>query len=62
MPRVGRTGWSKFWFRLGRWLLGRDNCELCDGRNGERGNENHIGSLTVCDYCHYEIVKGERVI
>jgi hypothetical protein len=34
-----------------------DNCELCFGRNGGvRGNENIIGGLTVCDYCHVKLM------
>lgn len=42
----------KFFFRLWRGILGRDNCELCDGRRNVRGNENVIDGIVMCDDCH----------
>jgi len=35
------------------WMTLIDNCEVCDGaKGGVRGNENRIGGLVACDYCH----------
>jgi len=35
------------------WMTLTDNCEVCLGaKGGVRGNENRIGGLVVCDYCH----------
>jgi hypothetical protein len=35
------------------WMTLRDNCEVCHGaKGGVRGNENRIGGLVACDYCH----------
>lgn len=39
-------------FRFWRWFLRRDNCEMCDGRSGARGNENIIRGIVMCDDCH----------
>lgn len=38
-------------FRFWRYLLGRDNCERCEGKRGARGNENIIDGIVMCDYC-----------
>ena len=32
----------------------KDKCQFCLGaKGGVRGNENIIGGVIVCDYCHY---------
>lgn len=50
LPRLKRG-----MFRLVRRLQGRDDCEVCDGTQGARGNENLVDVLgcevTMCDYC-----------
>jgi len=52
MTTVARVGWRRLLFRTIRFIQNRDYCELCDGKKGVRGNENIIGSTTLCDYCH----------
>jgi hypothetical protein len=35
------------------WMTLSDNCEICLGaKGGVRGNENVIGGIVACDYCH----------
>lgn len=37
----------------------RDNCQECKGRRGGvPGNENVIGGLVLCDYCHAARMRG----
>jgi hypothetical protein len=51
-------GLYRWQFRIMRWVLNRDNCEVCDGSRGVRGNENRIGTVrdyvVMCDYCSVE--------
>ncbi len=37
-----------------------DNCEICDGTRGVPGIENRIEGLTVCDYCHADMIREEE--
>jgi hypothetical protein len=35
------------------WLTLKDDCQVCLGeRGGVKGNENRIGGIVCCDYCH----------
>lgn len=47
--------YPKAWHRFVRWVWGLDNCELCDGTWGVRGNENVLvvgeHELIACDRC-----------
>lgn len=40
-----------------------DKCHFCAGRRGGTpGNENIVHGLTICDYCHADIIKVERAV
>jgi hypothetical protein len=40
----------------------RDNCQVCHGeRGGVRGNENVVGGVVMCDYCHAELRREARL-
>lgn len=49
------------WFVVTRRRL-PDKCSRCHGRSGGvRGNENLIGGLPVCDYCHVKFLHRREV-
>lgn len=49
---------------MGMWTseavgYGVDNCQICHGEEGgELGNENIIGGVRVCDFCHSAMLSG----
>lgn len=44
-------------------LIMKDKCEVCRGsRGGELGNENLIGGVIICDYCHATLSKFSELV
>lgn len=41
----------------------KDKCHFCKGeRGGVPGNENIVHGMTICDYCHADIITVERAV
>jgi len=51
--KPGRLGQVKSYTNKELDLLMKDRCELCHReKGGALGNENVVGGVVVCDYCH----------